>query len=69
MDLTFSAEDEAFRQEVRQFLAEALPPNLARRVRLGQHLSKQETEAWQAALSARGWLAPHWPKDYGGQGW
>ena len=54
---------------MRQFLAETLPANLARRVRLGQHLGKSETEAWQAALSARGWLAPHWPKDYGGPGW
>src|SRR5687768_7318615 len=69
MDLTFSAEDEAFRQDVRQFLGEALPPDLAERVKLGRHLAKHETEAWQAALSARGWLAPHWPKEHGGQGW
>ncbi|WP_332769265.1 acyl-CoA dehydrogenase family protein [Phenylobacterium sp.] len=69
MDLTFSAEDEAFRQDVRQFLAKTLPTDLAQRVRLGKHLSKAETEAWQAALNARGWLAPHWPKEHGGQGW
>jgi len=69
MDLNFSADDEAFRQEVRAFLASALAPDLAERVRLGKRLSKAETEAWQAALSARGWLAPHWPKEYGGQEW
>jgi alkylation response protein AidB-like acyl-CoA dehydrogenase len=69
VDLTFSAEDEAFRQEVRRFLAEKLPPELAERVRLEMHLDKAETERWQAILNARGWLAPHWPIEYGGQGW
>ena len=60
MDLTFSAEDEAFRQAVRQ-LAETVPPNLARRVRLGRLLSNQRTEAWKlfAELSALGaWFDP-----------
>jgi alkylation response protein AidB-like acyl-CoA dehydrogenase len=69
MDLTLSPEDEAFRQEVRQFFADALPRAIAERVRLGKRLSKAETEAWQSVLSARGWLAPHWPTEYGGQGW
>ena len=64
MDLTFSPEDEAFRQEVRQFLAETLPANLARRVRLGQHLGKSETEAWQATLNA-----PAGPRPIGRRLW
>lgn len=69
MELGLSAEDEAFRQEVRQFLAHNLPKELAGRVKLGRHLSKSDTESWQAMLNSRGWLAPHWPKEYGGQGW
>jgi alkylation response protein AidB-like acyl-CoA dehydrogenase len=69
MDLSFSADEEAFRQEVRQFFAEKLPRDIAERVRLEKHLNKAETERWQATLNERGWLAPHWPVEYGGQGW
>src|SRR5580658_5894945 len=69
MELRFTAEEETFREEVRAFLADALPKALAEKVRLGRRVSKQETEAWQATLSAKGWLAPHWPTAYGGQGW
>ena len=69
MDLTFDAADEAFRQEVRAFLAANLPRELAERVRLGKRLGKADFEGWQATLNARGWLAPHWPKAHGGQDW
>ncbi|MDP3853568.1 acyl-CoA dehydrogenase family protein [Phenylobacterium sp.] len=69
MDLTFDAADEAFRQEVRAFLAANLPRELAERVRFGKSLGKADFEGWQATLNARGWLAPHWPKAYGGQDW
>jgi hypothetical protein len=54
MELRFTAEEEAFREEVRAFLADALPKALAEKVRLGRRVSKQETEAWQATLSAKG---------------
>ncbi|MBV8468360.1 MAG: acyl-CoA dehydrogenase family protein [Burkholderiaceae bacterium] len=69
MDLKFSPEEEAFRAEVRAFLADKLSPQLAAKVAGGLRLSKQEHESWHAALNARGWLASHWPKAYGGPGW
>jgi len=69
MELAFDADDEAFRREVRAFLAEKLPAEFAERVRHGKTLSKAQTERWQAILSERGWLAPDWPKAYGGQEW
>ena len=69
MDLTFTPEEEAFRAEVRAFLAAELPEALARKVREHRHLHKADIEAWHAILNARGWLASHWPQEYGGTGW
>ncbi|HEX8414151.1 MAG TPA: acyl-CoA dehydrogenase family protein [Sphingomicrobium sp.] len=69
MDLGFTPDEEAFRREVRAFYAESLPAAVANRVRLGQTLTKEEQEAWQATLARRGWLVPHWPVEWGGTGW
>ena len=69
MDLTFTPEEEAFLAEVRAFLAAELPESLARKVREHRHLHKADMEAWHAILNARGWLASHWPREYGGTGW
>jgi alkylation response protein AidB-like acyl-CoA dehydrogenase len=69
MDLTFTKSEEAFRAEVRQFLHDKLPARLAAKVRTGKRLGKQDYEEWHAILHARGWLAAHWPVEYGGTGW
>ena len=69
MDLSFSTEEQAFRDEVRAFLKDKLPPRLADKVRGGKHLSKADMEEWHAILNERGWLANHWPVQYGGPGW
>ena len=69
MDLNFSPEEEAFRTDVRAFLADKLPPPLAEKQRSGRHLSKADHEQWHAILNQRGWLANHWPEQYGGPGW
>jgi alkylation response protein AidB-like acyl-CoA dehydrogenase len=69
MDLNFTREEEAFRAEVRAFLAAELPPRLAETVRTGRHLRKADHEQWHAILNRRGWLANHWPEQYGGPGW
>jgi alkylation response protein AidB-like acyl-CoA dehydrogenase len=42
---------------------------LSAKVRAGEHLSKAEMEGWHAKLHARGWLANHWPEEWGGPGW
>ena len=69
MDLSFTAEEEAFRAEVREFLAKQYPQRLADKVKRGMRLKKVDHEEWHALLNERGWLANHWPKEYGGTGW
>ena len=69
MDLSFSAEDLAFRDEVRSFLRDELSPELAEKVRLNRDLTKADMDGWHATLNARGWLAQNWPKSFGGAQW
>ncbi|KZL04588.1 Acryloyl-CoA reductase (NADH) [Pseudovibrio axinellae] len=69
MDLNFSDDELAFRDEVRAFLKDNLSPVIAERVRLGKRLSKSDIEDWHATLNKRGWLANNWPVEHGGTGW
>ena len=69
MDLNFTPEEEAFRAEVKTFLAEKLPPRISNKVKMGKRLTKEDMEQWHAILNERGWLAPNWPKEHGGAEW
>ena len=69
MDLNFTPEEEGFRTEVQDFLKDKLPTPLAHKVHAGQRLSKADQQEWHDILNARGWLANHWPEQYGGPGW
>jgi alkylation response protein AidB-like acyl-CoA dehydrogenase len=69
MDLNFTPREEAFRAEVRAFLLEKLPARLSDKVANGKHLSRADMQEWHAILNERGWLANHWPEEYGGPGW
>lgn len=69
MDLSYSDEELAFRDEVRAFLADKLDPKVAEKVRLGGDLTKEDMDGWHAALNARGWLAQNWPAEFGGAAW
>ena len=71
MDMTFSPEDLAFREEVRSFLAAKLPDRLrdgARRTP-GVFVEPDIGLEWHRTLNEKGWVAPHWPKEDGGTGW
>ncbi len=69
MDLQFTTEELAFRDEVRGFLKDKLPEDLSHKVKNGLQLTKQDMERWHAILNERGWLANHWPEQHGGPGW
>ena len=69
MDLSYTPAEIAFRDEVRAFLAQRLPPELAEKVRLHKTLTKADMERWHAILNSRGWLAVGWPPEFGGPGW
>ena len=69
MQMALTSEQAAFDQEVRAFLAEALPAEIAERVKLGKAVGKELLGAWTRTLNEKGWAAPNWPKEYGGTGW
>ena len=69
MDLRFTAEETAFRQEVRAFFKKALPADIRRKTELGQRISKEEMLRWVRILHDRGWATPAWPPEWGGTGW
>jgi alkylation response protein AidB-like acyl-CoA dehydrogenase len=69
MDLGYTTEQDAFRTMVRAFLSEKLPASIAEKTRLGKRLSKADMETWHSILNEKGWLAPNWPKAYGGAEW
>ena len=70
MDLDFSTEELAFRDEVRQFLASQLPADIRDRISRGDHSHvRDDTIRWQKILHAKGWGAPAWPVEFGGTGW
>ena len=69
MDLSFSDAERAFRDEVRNFLAAALPRDLRQKMIERRHLGKDDIVRWQRILNARGWAVPGWPVEWGGQNW
>ncbi|MGI9573717.1 acyl-CoA dehydrogenase family protein [Alloalcanivorax xenomutans] len=69
MDINFTAEEAAFRDEVRAFLKDKLPADISRKIKEHKRLGKEDTVRWQKILNEQGWLALHWPKEYGGTGW
>ncbi|MEK8051416.1 acyl-CoA dehydrogenase family protein [Ideonella sp. DXS22W] len=69
MDLHYSPEEQAFRAEVRSWLAEHLPADIRDKVTGYQHLSKDDYQRWHRILAAKGWSVPHWPEAWGGTGW
>lgn len=68
MDTQLNEEDLAFQQEVRQFLQEAWDDELQAQVSTIDTMKEGMVE-WQQRLYRQGWMAPHWPVEYGGTDW
>jgi len=68
MNLEFTPEEIAFRDEVRSFIAANYPKELAERD-LEADMTREQILAWHKVLGKKGWSAPAWPKEYGGTGW
>ncbi|MFZ2989365.1 acyl-CoA dehydrogenase family protein [Ideonella sp.] len=69
MDLNFTPEEQAFRLEVRAWVAANLPAELSHKVHNALRLSRADMQSWARILGAKGWLGYGWPKQFGGPGW
>ncbi|MBI3283438.1 MAG: acyl-CoA dehydrogenase family protein [Burkholderiales bacterium] len=69
MDLNYTAEDLAFRDQVRAYLEAELPQDLRQKVLNHKRMSKDDFVRWHKTLAQQGWAAPGWPVEYGGPGW
>src|SRR5439155_25726696 len=69
MDLNFTGEELAFRDEVRAFMGTNIPAETRRKVLEGLEVSRDDTLGWHQTLYRHGWGGPNWPKEFGGTGW
>src|ERR1700728_2643549 len=69
MDLRFTPEELAFRDEVRAFFRRECPDAIRRKMVEGRHLTKDEIVAWQRILNKKGWAVTNWPARWGGTSW
>src|SRR5258708_32691178 len=69
MRLEFTDEEQAFRDEVRNFLREQLSSDISDKVLDGYELGREDHVLWQRRLHERGWGGMGWPVEFGGPGW
>jgi len=69
MDLNYSPEETAFRDDVRAWLAANLPADVRGKMINYEALSKDDLLRWHTILADKGWVAPEWPVEWGGTQW
>jgi alkylation response protein AidB-like acyl-CoA dehydrogenase len=69
MEFDLDPADEAFRQQVRQFLLDKLPADIAERTRRCYHPQREDVRRWTQIVYDQGWSGPNWPVEWGGTGW
>ncbi|MBT3369835.1 MAG: acyl-CoA dehydrogenase [Rhodospirillaceae bacterium] len=71
MDMAMTAEDAAFRDEVRAFFDAKLSDDMreASNLTSGVFAEFEIGRRWHTALYEQGWIAPAWPTEHGGTGW
>jgi alkylation response protein AidB-like acyl-CoA dehydrogenase len=70
VDFKDSNEEASFRNEVRGFIKQNLPATLAGpfEYEINDPAREAPLKDWRKRLASQGWIAPHWPKEYGGAG-
>ncbi|MCG2591988.1 acyl-CoA dehydrogenase family protein [Ramlibacter sp. XY19] len=69
MDLAFTPEEQKFREDIRAWVRENLPQDIAHKVHNALHLTRDDMQRWAKILGKKGWLGYGWPKQFGGPGW
>ena len=69
MDLAFTPEEQAFREEIRAWVRANLPDDLAHKVHNALELTRDDMQRWAKILGKKGWLGFGWAKEFGGPGW
>ena len=69
MDLSFTGEELAFREEARTFFRSAIPDSIRAKVAEGEGLTRDDMISSQRILNQHGWATPNWPVEWGGKDW
>lgn len=69
MNLALTAEERAFREEMRTFFRTEIPAEIRERVASGAQIGRDDFVATQRLLNAAGLAVPHWPVRWGGRDW
>ncbi len=69
MDLSFTDEELAFREEARRFFRSAVPDSIRAKVAEGEGLTREDMIVSQRTLNQAGWATPNWPVAWGGKDW
>jgi alkylation response protein AidB-like acyl-CoA dehydrogenase len=69
MDLSFTPEEQKFREDIRAWVRASLPKEISHKVHNALRLSRDDMQRWARILGQKGWLGYGWPKQFGGPGW
>ena len=69
MDLTFTPEEQQFREDIRTWVHANLPADIQHKVRNALRQTRDDMQRWAKILGKKGWLGHGWPKEFGGPGW
>ncbi|WP_313295239.1 acyl-CoA dehydrogenase family protein [Diaphorobacter sp.] len=69
MDLAFTPQELAFRDEIRAWVRAHLPQAVSDKVHSAQRLTREDMQGWAKTLGKQGWLGYGWPEQFGGPGW
>jgi hypothetical protein len=69
MDLSFTPEEQSFREEIRAWVKDNLPQDISHKVHNALELTRDDMQRWAKILGKKGWLGYGWPAQFGGPGW